>query len=70
MDKNIFLIIMALFHFDLLSEDRISIATYSHFNSESEPEKWWKSGNQNKKPIILPEVLTEKLVIEYLNEEY
>ena len=26
--------------------------------------------SKNKKPIILPEVLTEKLVIEYLNEEY
>jgi hypothetical protein len=53
MKKNVFLIIMALVHLDLLSENRISIATYSHFNSESEPEKWWKSGNQNKKPIIL-----------------
>ena len=26
--------------------------------------------SKNKKPIILPEVLTEKMVIEYLNEEY
>ena len=26
--------------------------------------------SKNKKPIVLPEVLTEKLVIEYLTEEY
>jgi len=51
MNKNIFLIILALFHFNLLSEDRISIATYYHFNTE--PEKTWKSGHHNHKPIIL-----------------
>ena len=44
MNKNIFLIILALFHFDLLSEDRISIATYSHFNPKPE---------HTNKPIIL-----------------
>ena len=44
MNKNIFLIILALFHFNLLSEDRISIATYSHFNPKPE---------HHNKPIIL-----------------
>ena len=53
MVKNSFLIIVTLFHFNLLSEDRISIATYSHFNSESESDEWWKSGNHDKEPIIL-----------------
>ena len=53
MNKNIILIIMTIFHLDILSADRISIATYSHFNSENEREEWWKSGNHNKEPIIL-----------------
>ncbi len=44
MNKNIFLIILALFHFNLLSEGRISIATYSHFDSKPE---------HHNKPIIL-----------------
>ena len=44
MNKNIFLIILALFHFNLLSEDRITIATYSHFNPKPE---------HTNKPIIL-----------------
>lgn len=53
MNKNIILIIMTIFHLDILSADRISIATYSHFNSDNEREEWWKSGNHNKEPIIL-----------------
>ena len=44
MNKNIFLIIFALSHLNLLSEDRISIATYSHFNPKPE---------HTNKPIIL-----------------
>ena len=44
MNKNIFLIILTLFHFNLSSEDRISIATYSHFNPKPE---------HTNKPIIL-----------------
>mgnify|MGYP001214195940 CR=1 FL=1 len=44
MNKNIFLIILALSHLNLLSEDRISIATYSHFNTKPE---------HTNKPIIL-----------------
>ena len=49
--KACLLIIVASFHLELLSENRISIATYYHFNSE--PEKEWKSGHHNNKPIIL-----------------
>ena len=44
MNKNIFLIILALSHLNLLSEDRISIATYSHINPKPE---------HTNKPIIL-----------------
>ena len=38
MNKNILLIISALFHLSLLSENRISLGTYTHFNSKPEHE--------------------------------
>ena len=52
MCKSISFIIIALLHFNLLSEDRLAVSAYTHFNSEPELA-WWKSGNHNKEPIII-----------------
>lgn len=52
MCKSISFIIIALLHFNLLSEDRLAVSAYAHFNSEPELA-WWKSGNHNKEPIIV-----------------
>lgn len=42
--RNILFIIVAITHFDLLSENRMSIGTYTHFKSKPE---------HNNKPIII-----------------